>query len=610
MARRMTIFADQAGKLGPGGDQRAVSAGETMKWISVKCLRTCLVALMLLAPGGLRQAEVRAQEQTDPGWKATGMKGAVVTGCREGAAAGKAMLEAGGNAVDAAVATMLVQSVVESSLFCFGSEVPMLVYSAERGSVEVVAGLGAAPGLATKEWFRANREGVIQGRGDIANCVVPGFLDACLTALDRYGTKSFAECAAPMLEVLRARAAATDETQAELAGPRSNPADPKVWLSHHQNFLRLVDRLVAAEQLAGTDRRRGLRLVADCFYRGPVAQELDAWSRANGGLLRYKDLARHVTRIEDPQSVAFRGHTVCKCGVWTQGPYLLQTLKLLDPLLTDSMQRNSAGYSHAVAEAMKLCLADRDAWYADPHFVEVPIGQLLSDEYLALRRPLIDPAAASAEQRPGDPVGMAALLGKAPQDHIVTSGHSSDTSNCLVADQWGNVVAATPSGWGGVIAGDTGIEMGSRMIGLTCWEGHPSQLVPGKRPRITLTPTMVLRDGKPVLCVSVAGGDQQDQASIQVVLNRLVFGLDPEESVRGPRIGTDHHINWFGHLPFQPASLTVPRSFDSAIADDLRQRGHDVRSGRPAATAVLLVIDPATGEKTAVGENGRHAAAH
>ncbi len=581
-----------------------------MKRIPGNCANATLFALCWLVSPWLGENGVNAQEQAAPGWKASGMKGAVVTGCREGAAAGKAMLEAGGNAVDAAVATMLVQSVVESSLFCFGSEVPVLVYSAERGSVEVVAGLGAAPGLATVEWFKEHRKGVIQGRGDIANCVVPGFLDACLTALDRYGTRSFAECAAPMLEILRTRAAATDETLADLAGPRPNPADPEVWLSHHRNFLRLIERLVEAEQAAGTDRRRGLRLVADCFYRGPVARELDAWSRANGGLLRFEDMARHVTPIEDPLSVGFRGHTVCKCGVWTQGPYLLQTLKLIDPLLAETMQRNSAGYVHTLAEGMKLCLADRDAYYADPHFVEVPIGQLLSEDYLALRRPLIDPATASSGQRPGDPVGMAALLGKAPEDHVVTSGHSSDTSNCLVADQWGNVVAATPSGWGGVIAGDTGVEMGSRMIGLTCWEDHPSQLLPGKRPRITLTPTMVLRDGKPVLCVSVAGGDQQDQASIQVVLNRLVFGVDPEESVRGPRIGTDHHINWFGHLPFQPASLTVPRGIESAIAGDLRQRGHDVRSGRPAATAVLLDIDPATGEKTAVGENGRHAAAY
>lgn len=572
--------------------------------------RVALFALMAPTSFCLQAPAAQGQEQAAVDWKASGLQGAVVTGCREGAAAGLATLETGGNAVDAAVATMLVQSVVESSLFCFGSEVPMLVYSAERGSVEVVAGLGVAPGLATVEWFRAHRNGVIEGRGDIANCVVPGFLDACLTSLDRYGTKSFSDCAAPMLEVLRARAGATAETQRELAGPRPNPADPEAWLRHHQNFLRLIEQLVQAEKVAGADRRRGLRLVADCFYRGPVAREIDAWSRASGGLLRFEDMARHVTRIEDPLTVEFRGHTVCKCGVWTQGPYLLQTLKLLDPLLTESMARNSADHAHVVAEAMKLCLADRDAYFADPHFVEVPISQLLSEDYLALRRPLIDMTVASTNQRPGDPAGMQALLGKAPQDHVVTSGYSSDTSNCLVADQWGNVVAATPSGWGGVIAGDTGVEMGSRMIGLTCWEGHPSQLAPGKRPRITLTPTMVLREGKPVLCVSVAGGDQQDQASIQVVLNRLVFGLEPEESVRGPRVGTDHHINWFGHLPFQPASLTVPRGLGEEIAADLRQRGHDVRVGRPAATAVLLAIDPDTGEKTAVGENGRHAAGH
>lgn len=307
--------------------------------------------------------------------------------------------------------------------------------------------------------------------------------------------------------------------------------------------------------------------------------------------------------------MTFQGYTVCKCGVWTQGPYLLQTLKLLEPLQPGQLNPASADYVHTLAEAMKLCLADRDAFFGDPNFVDVPVETLLSEPYLALRRPLIQSSSAAKTQQPGDPFRMKPLLGTAPQDHQVTSGFSSDTSNCLVADQWGNVVAATPSGWGGVIAGDSGIEMGSRMIGLTCWENHPSQLVPGKRPRITLTPTLVLKDGKPVCCISVAGGDQQDQASLQVLLNRLVFGRSAAEAVRDPRIGTDHHINWFGHLPVQPGSLTVPRSFDESVIADLQNRGHAVSIGRPAATAVILTIDPATGEIQSAGDAGRHARA-
>lgn len=554
-------------------------------------------------------------QDRDTTWQAKGDHGAVVTGSAEAADAGIEMLKSGGNAIDAAVATMLVQSVTESSLFCFGGEVPIMVYDAKRGTVEVLRGLGASPQLATAQWFNENRKGLIQGRDDIANCVVPGFLDAAITALDRYGTKSFTQCAQGMLQVLRQRAAMTPEELAETRMARAKDFDSKKWIADHQNFLKTIERLVEAESNAGPDRQKGLRAVADYFYRGPIAREIDAWMVANNGLLRYSDFARHSTRVEDPLTIEFQGHTVCKCGVWTQGPVLLQTLGIVNEspaigLDMSKLQGDSADYLHYVAEIMKLCFADRDAYLADPDYVEVPIEQMLNKDYLAKRLRLINPQTAFQTQEPGNPYTGEALLGKPPRDHVITSGRSSDTSSCLVADQWGNVVSATPSGWGGVRAGDTGVELNSRMIGLTTWEGHPSYLVPGKRPRITLTPTMVLKGGKPVFCVSVAGGDQQDQASIQCVLNRLLFKLDPEQCVRNPRIGTDHHINWFGHLPAQLGSLTVPRQIKKEVVEDLQKRGHKVTVGRPAATAVVLAIDPESGVKHGAGDPGRNARAH
>ncbi len=539
---------------------------------------------------------------------ASGQQGAIATGSRQSRDAGLAMLQQGGNAVDAAVTSMLVQSVVENRLFCFGSEVPIIVYDAKREVVEVIVGLGAAPRLATPEWFREHRAGKIQGRDDIANVVVPGFLDACLTALQRYGTRTFSECAQPMLAVLRERASApAAEAAGEARRPRGNNAqDSAAFVRHHQNFLRMMERLVEAEQAAGSDRVTGLRHVSDYFYRGPIARELDAWSREQGGLLRYVDLAQHVTRIDDPLTISFHGYTVYKCGVWTQGPYALQTLRMLEDRDLPAMGHNSADYVHLVIEAIKLAMADRDAYYGDPHFVEVPIKQMLSDEYIAMRRSLIDRERASQEQVPGDPWGMQPVLGLPPQDYKVHSGHSDDTTSCLVADQWGNVVSATPSGWGGVIASDVGLELGSRMIGLHTWEKHPSIVAPGKRPRITLTPTLVLKDGKPVLAISVAGGDQQDQTSIQVLLNRLVFGMDTLAAVQTHRFGTDHHINWFGHEPAKLGSLTLPREMNTDL-DKLQQRGHHLQLGRPAASAVILTIDPATGLKQAAGDRGRFA---
>lgn len=535
---------------------------------------------------------------------AQGNHGAIVTGSRASRDAGLEMLRDGGNAVDAAVTSMLVQSVVENRLFCFGSEVPIMVYDAERGVVEVIAGLGAAPRLATREWFNENRQGLIQGRGDIANVVVPGFLDACLTALDRFGTRRFTDCAQPMLEVLRQRS--DPARAAEGLGRRGRMSEDEfqAFVTHHTNFLRLIERLVEAEAGA-SDRSQGLRRVSDYFYRGPIAQELDAWSRANGGLLRFVDLAQHVTRIDEPLAVNFRGYTVYKCGVWTQGPYALQTLRMLEATPLETMQHNSADYVHWVVETIKLAMADRDAYFGDPHFVEVPIRQLLSDEYVAMRRSLINPQKASLEQQPGDPWKMQPLLGLPPQDYKTHSGHSDDTTSCLVADQWGNVVSATPSGWGGVIAGDVGVELGSRMIGLHTWERHPSVVAPGKRPRITLTPTLVLRDGQPVVAISVAGGDQQDQTTLQVLLNHLVFNMQPLQAVRAPRFGTDHHINWFGHEPAKLGSLTAPKELSPDV-ETLRERGHQLNLARPAASAVILTIDPETGLKSAAGDRGRY----
>lgn len=536
---------------------------------------------------------------------ASGSKAAIATGCPQAAQAGLQMLKSGGNAFDAAVATMLVQTVIEEHLFCFGSEVPIIVYDQEREVVEVIVGLGAAPQLATPKWFNENRNGVIQGRGDIANCNVPGLLDALLTMLDRYGSKTFTECSAAMLQILSDRAGMEPDKISRRIKGYSTLSDAD-WLKHHQNFLKTIERLRAAEAAAGTDRVVGLRAVSDYFYRGPIAQEIDTWSRNNGGLLRFSDFAAHHTRIESPQQMDFRGHTIYKCGVWTQGPFLHQTLRLIEDRELETLDHDGSDYVHLVTEAMKLAFADRDAFYADPAFTQVPMEALMSDEYTKLRRELIDMKTASQEQQAGDPLNMKSLLGVAPQDHQVFAGHSDDTSNCLVADEAGNIVAATPSGWGGVEAGDTGVQLGSRMIGLVTWDNHPSMVQPGKRPRITLTPTLIFKDRKPVFAISVAGGDQQDQASIQILLNRLVFNFDAKKSATAPRFSTEHHINWFGHLPCKPGTLTIPpRSLSRNVQSELLQRGHQISAGRSAGAATVLAIDVDSGQKEAATDRGK-----
>lgn len=402
-------------------------------------------------------------------WKATGQHGAVAAGGQAAVDAGLAVLKAGGNAADAAVATILALSVTDSRSFCFGGEVPILVYDARRRVVEVIGGQGAAPRLATRAHFAAR--GGIPGQG-VEPAAVPAALDACLTTLDRYGTRTFVEVVAPTLRLLDGRR-----------------------LDWHADLARTLRRLIEAEQAAPGDRSRGLRLVADYFYRGPLARELDAWSRANGGLIRFSDLATHVTRVEEPARVDYRGHTVYKCGPWTQGPYLLQTLRLLEGFDLKALGHNRPDTIHLAVEAMKLALADRDVYYGDPLFVPVPLAELLSPRYADLRRPLIDRRQASLVQRPGDPRAGKALLDPADTRRGL-GGPAHDTTTCLVADRHGNVVAATPSGWSGVRAGGTGVWLGSRLQSFNLWEGHPDCIEPGKRPRITLSPTLVLKDGR------------------------------------------------------------------------------------------------------------------
>jgi gamma-glutamyltranspeptidase/glutathione hydrolase len=378
----------------------------------------------------------------------------------------------------------------------------------------------------------------------------------------------------------------------------------------HPLLARSLRRLIAAEAEGGGDRSRGLRVASDYFYRGPLARELALWSEQHGGLIRYEDLATHVTRIEEPLSVDYRGHSVFKCGVWTQGPYLLQTLRLLDGFDLAAMGHNQPQTIHVTLEAMKLAFADRDVYYGDPLFVNVPIETLLSNSYSSLRRTLIDRQRASLEQRPGDPRRGSALLPET-EKRSGLGGPVHDTTTCATADRWGNVVVATPSGWSGVQVGETGIWLGTRLQSFNTWEGHPNCIEPGKRPRITLTPTLVLKDAKPVLAVSVAGGDGQDQAALQAVLNHIEFGLSASESMKAVRFGTNHHLGSFRQTSPVLGSLLIHANAPPDTISALERLGHKVQPTTGALWAPSVIrIDPA-GQFDAAGDTraGRHAAA-
>jgi gamma-glutamyltranspeptidase/glutathione hydrolase len=408
---------------------------------------------------------------------------------------------------------------------------------------------------------------------------VPAALDAIVTLLKMYGTKSFGEVLQPTLQILDA------------GGPSwyidtGNRQRIETGVNWYADLAVTFRKLAEAEATQQGTRERKLQAVSERFYRGDIADALEQWYIEKGSFLRKKDLAAHRTRVEEPVTATYRGYTVYKCGPWTQGPYVLETLRLLEGFDIRKLGFGSADYIHATTEAMKLALADRDEFYGDPEFVKVPLGALLSDEYTMLRRPLIDMTKASLAVRPGDPYKMKAL--RPPMPVFPTQG---GTTNMCVADRWGNVIAATPSGLSSTagVAGKTGILHNSRMTSLNTFKGHPNVIEPGKRPRVTLTPTLMLKDGKPVAAIAVAGGDLQDQAAIQLILEMVDFGMSPEEAFTAPRFSTAHHTSSFGQSKPKFGSLSVNARISEPVVEELKKRGHVVTVGQGNAGGVALI---------------------
>ncbi|MBN2367238.1 MAG: gamma-glutamyltransferase [Calditrichaeota bacterium] len=516
-------------------------------------------------------------------WKASGEKGLIVAGKPEAVGAGIEILQAGGNAADAGTAALLILSVKHIGAFCIGGEVPAIFYDAENSDVKVLSGQGAAPlDPNAIDWYLNYG---IPG-SSIKAAAVPAVIDLCVTMLQKYGTISFEAAVDPTLGILDAGGPSwyIDTSDGDTVETGRN------WYADLAGTLR---KLVEAENRAIGNRVDNLQAVSNRFYRGDIADELDAWYREKDGFLRKKDLISHVTHIEEPLEVEYHGYTVHKCGPWTQGPYLLQTLQLLKEFDLRKMGHLSADYIHTVTESMKLALADRDTYYGDPLFSNIPMAILLSDHYSDIRRPLIDMKKASEEVIPGDPYKMQSRIKlQSPR-----TGQGGTTTLC-VSDRWGNVLAATPSGLGSTAGsgGKTGIIHGTRLVSLNNWKGHPNCIDAGKRPRITLTPTLIMKDNKPMMAISIAGGDLQDQVALQLLLDNIEFGMSPDEALKAPRFATGHHIGSFGQDAPDIASLRLQLKISEKVADELRSRGHQIqiREGGIGGAAMLF-IDPESG---------------
>ncbi len=527
-------------------------------------------------------------------WHASGKNGAVAAGHADSVLIGLRILERGKTAADAAAATILALSVTDYGAFAIGGEVPLLIYDARVKRVRVLSGVGGAP--LSPEAIASFYNHGIPATGSMKAAPVPGVVDLVVELLKLSGTISFEEAVAPTLALL----------------DRGN----QNW---HPKLAVTLRTLVEAERLASGTRENKLTAARDCFYRGSVADQLEAWYIATGALLRKKDLEAHVTHIEDPVTVDYHGYTICKCGPWTQGPVLCQNLKILEGFALHTLQHLSPDYIHLVTEAMKLGYADRDEYYADPRFSNVPMAELLSEDYAIVRRSLIDLQEASLDRRPGDPIGVRALKISALPENESISIIKQDTTTCVVADRWGNVVAATPScNMLTNTPGPSGVNTGNRVRSMNTDPNHPNRVEAGKRPRVTLTPTLVLKNGFPILAVSVAGGDFQDQTGLNVLLNHIDFGMFPKEAVSAPRFYTNHHQDSFNPSPDRQTTfvgrgeLCVNDEISSEVRHSLADRGHIIKkTAGPIGMPVMIFIEPGTGMIYAAGDPkaNRHAGA-
>jgi len=597
---------------------------------------SCLIASFLVTGLPLRTSHADTFRPV-----VRGKRGVVAGGQPLSVEAGLRILQHGGNAVDAGVATILAASVIEFSHFSFGGEVPILI-KLKGQKVVVVEGMGQAPMKATREFF-ANREaptltsagqtpmpggrkpGMIPSTGPLS-ATVPAVLDACVTALDQFGTRTLAEVMAPAIEL--ADGFPIDELRVQYIKTRSPifsqwPDAKRIFLPGGEipkpgdifvqaDLARTLREIVQAEQSGSKGREKrhaGLMAARDYFYRGPIARRIGDYMQANGGLLAADDFARFAAKVGQPVETEYRGYQVFKAGFWTQGPAFIETLNMLEGFDLKKMGHNSPTYIHTLAEALKLALADRDRYYGDPNFVKIPMAELLSKDYAALRRPLIDETHASLAQQPGDPLNMKAVLASAVQtigraSAVPEIERANDTTCVNVVDKDGNLFSATPSGaWlPAVVAGDTGVLMGQRLQSSLTDPNSPNVVAPGKRPRITLTPTIVLKGGEPFMVLSTPGGDNQDQALLQVLLNVIEFGMNPQEAVEAPRFDTQHYVSSFDDHEFVPGSLNVEARINSKTIQELSQKGHKVRVQGDWGTLsapTVIIYDPKNGVASA-----------
>lgn len=554
------------------------------------------------------------------------------------AAAAFEVLQKGGNAFDAGVAALLVGGVVEQDFYSLGGEALVLVYPRKESKVTAVVGQGWAPRGATIDWY-TSRNKTLNGEG-LDPAVVPGALHAALTVLEKWGTMSFEQVSARAVEYaqdgfpLRPRTAGAIKENLKFF--QSWPDNQKYWLkpdgSEHPagDLIKLptlantLKKMVEAERAAMSKGRAAAIVAArDRFYKGDIARDMVGFLQKHGAPFDSSDFAEFYAKVEQPAMTTYRGYEVYKHSFGSQGPMLLETLNILENFDLKAMGHNSADYLHVVTEAMKLAYADRDSYYGDPEFVQTPAEGLLSKAYAKERAKQIDMKHASRDFAAGNPMAFdskvkqfpywiaslkEAVPSVIPPNPERVSG-AKDTTHISIVDKDGNIFDSTPSGgWigGAVILGDTGIGMSVRGEQFWLDKTRAAQLRPRARPRYTLTPSIVLKNGQPFMAIGTPGGDNQDQTIVQAFLNIVEFWPDwypnLHTAFEWPRLQTLHFYGSFWPHDSGFNKLNLEQPIPDNVFKELQARGHDVSMIKPwsiASCATAVMIDPNGGNRIA-----------
>ncbi|HWX39599.1 MAG TPA: gamma-glutamyltransferase [Blastocatellia bacterium] len=545
-----------------------------------------------------------------------GRQYAVASMKAEATRAAERILEAGGNAFDAIVAGQAALAVVDAALNGVGSDAVILVYDARAKKVVSINAEGTAPKLATIEWYKKNLDGKLPESDGLLSGTVPGVVDAWYILLDRWGTMSFGQVLQRAIDLADngfpignglARGIAVSKkirkypSTVKVYLPDGRPPEPGE-IFRNPDLARTLKKIVESEkQNASRGRHEALKAARDRFYKGDIAQAMAKFSEENGGLFRYEDFAGYTAKIEEPVSIDYRGYRIYKNASATQGPAELIALNLLEGYDLKAMGHNSPAYIHTCAEALKLAFGDREKYLGDMDFIRIPYEGLLSKEYAAERRKLIDPDKASLELRPGSPekyIKGAAMLNRPVSVNLSgEADHIGDTSYITAVDKDRNMVSFEPSlhsGFGtGVVMGDTGIIFNCRGDYYSLVAGEANALEPGKRPRSTLQSTLVMKDGKPHMVLGSPGGDDQVMRTLQTLLNMIDFGMDVQQAIEAPRWSTRS----FPASPFPHTMYPGDLSVESRVAESVRQaliaKGHKLKAVGPwsMGSNAAIVID-------------------